>query len=110
MESLNRAYEVLFIGALLILGVAMIFALFRTIRGPRTADRIMGVNIIGTLTILAISILARCLDQDYLFDIVLIYCMMSFLAVVILSKIYITVHIKKRKKQKEEAQDDSRMD
>ncbi|MBE6954706.1 MAG: sodium:proton antiporter [Ruminococcaceae bacterium] len=98
-------YRILEIAALVLLSVGMFLALIRAIRGPRIADRIIGANMAGTLTIMAIAILADVLKQDWLLDVCLIYCMISFLAVVVLSKIYITVHLerKKRNAQKEDA-------
>jgi len=98
METLAKAYDILYLVTLILLGIGIIFALFRAIKGPRTADRIMGINLIGTMTILAIAILSKFLEQGYLTDICLIYCMISFLAVVILSKIYITDYLRKHQK------------
>jgi len=102
---MKNLFEILEIAALILLGVGMFLALIRAIRGPRIADRIIGANMAGTLTIMAIAILADVLKQDWLLDVCLIYCMISFLAVVVLSKIYITVHLehKKRSDRKEES-------
>lgn len=103
---LIKAYHILEIGALVLLSIGMFLALIRAIRGPRIADRIIGANMAGTLTIMAIAILSHLLGQDWLLDVCLIYCMISFLAVVVLSKVYITVHLerKKRTTQKGEQQ------
>ena len=97
-------FKILEIVALVLLTGGMFLALFRAIRGPRIADRIIGANMAGTETIMAIAILSDVLKQDWLLDVCLIYCMISFLAVVVLSKIYITVHLehKKRNEQKGE--------
>ena len=97
-------FKILEIAALVLLTAGMFLALIRAIRGPRIADRIIGANMAGTETIMAIAILSDVLKQDWLLDVCLIYCMISFLAVVVLSKIYITVHLehKKRNGQKEE--------
>lgn len=101
---MQQAYHILQTGALILLGIGMFLALIRAIRGPRIADRIIGANMAGTLTIMAIAILSHRLNQDWLLDVCLIYCMISFLAVVVLSKVYITVHLehKKRNVRKEE--------
>ena len=88
---MERAYSLLEIGALIVLGIGLFFALFRAIRGPRIADRIIGGNLAGTITIIIIAVLAEYLKQDWLLDVCLIYCMISFLAVVVLCKIYISV-------------------
>ncbi len=56
--------------------------------GPRLADRIVAINMIGTMTIVEIAILSLYMRESYLLDVCLIYAMISFLAVVVLTKIY----------------------
>ena len=85
-------YDILLLGVLLLLGVGLFFALVRTIKGPRLADRIMGINMIGSLSTAAIAVLAVYLRQSWLLDVCLIYCMISFLAVVVLAKVSIASH------------------
>lgn len=82
----------LLIAALLALAVGIFLALLRAIRGPRVADRIMGVNMIGTMSTACICILAVLLRQSWLLDVGLIYCLISFLAVVVLVKNHIASH------------------
>lgn len=94
-----NAYQTLYVIALSILALGILFAMIRAIKGPRIADRVVAINMIGTMTMLSIAILAMALDQSYLLDVCLIYVMISFLAVVVLSKIYITVHLDKKEKQ-----------
>lgn len=82
----------LLMAVLLCLAAGLFLSLIRTIRGPRMADRIMGVNMAGSLSTAAIAVLAVMLDQSWLLDVCLIYCMISFLAVVVLAKISIASH------------------
>lgn len=96
----DQAYQYLYMGMLVFLAIGIVLVLIRAIRGPRIADRVMAINMIGTLTIIAIAVLARLLEQSWLLDVCLIYCMISFLSVVVLVKIFITVHLQKQKKQK----------
>lgn len=94
-----NAYQILYTIALSVLAVGILMAMIRAIKGPRIADRVVAVNMIGTMTMLAIAILSMALPhQTYLLDVCLIYVMISFLAVVVLSKIYITVHLDKQEK------------
>lgn len=94
-----NAYQILYTIALIILALGCLMAMIRAIKGPRIADRVVAVNMIGTMTMLAIAILSMALPhQSYLLDVCLIYVMISFLAVVVLSKIYITVHMDKQEK------------
>ena len=99
MEQIAKAYEYLFAAAVTVLGVAALFALIRAIRGPRIADRIVGVNMIGTITIMILTILSRFLSESYLLDVCIIYAMISFLSVVVLCRIYISVHLKRRRRK-----------
>lgn len=105
MSGLEKSYEVLFISAMTVLAILIICTLIRAVIGPRIADRIMAINMIGTMTIMIVLILSLKMKEDYLLDIGSVYAMISFLAVVILSKVYMGVHLEnsRRKKQKEEA-------
>ena len=89
---MSAAYETLFTVTLSILGVLLFPCLLRAIRGPRIADRVVGINMIGTIIIMMIAILSLMLEEGYLADIAIIYAMLSFLAVVVLVKIYIGVY------------------
>ena len=71
----------------------------RAIKGPKITDRIVAVNMIGTLTIIIICILAVYLKESYLVDVGLVYAMISFLAVVVLCKVYTGVYLEKKKKE-----------
>ena len=88
-------FDYLLIIVLFLLTGGLFFSLLRAIRGPRMADRILGINMTGSLTTAAIALLAVLLDQSWLLDVCLIYCMISFLAVVVLAKISIASHEKK---------------
>ena len=94
-----NAYQILYTIALIVLAIGCLMAMIRAIKGPRIADRAVAVNMLGTMTMLAIAVLSMALPhQSYLLDVCLIYVMISFLAVVVLSKIYITVHMDKQEK------------
>lgn len=99
IEGLERAYEVFFTGALIVLAVLVVLCLVRAIIGPRVADRIVSVNMTGTMVIVMIAILALMLEEGYLADICLIYAMISFLAVIVLVKVYMGVYLEGKKKE-----------
>lgn len=103
--SIDTAYDWLFGAAILFLAVCMFFVLIRAIKGPEITDRIVATNMLGTMTIMVICILALWLEESYLLDVALIYAMISFLAVVVLTKVYMGVHREHRenRKRKEEA-------
>ena len=107
IPALEQAYEVMFIAALVILAVFLMLSLVRAIIGPRVADRIVAINMMGTLTLAIIAILAVMKQEGYLVDICLIYAMTSFLAVIVLCKVYMGVyrHRKEGKEMEEESED-----
>ena len=73
--------------------------------GLQVEDRIVAVNMVGTNTIAIIAVLAVKLGESYLADIGLIYAMVSFLAVVLLTKVYMGAYReKKMREQQKEAE------
>ena len=98
---LANAYEMLFHSALVVLAVLTLLCLVRAIQGPRIADRIVSINMISTLTITMICVLAMKQNQGYLADVALIYALIGFLAVVVLCKVYMGIALEKREKAKE---------
>lgn len=92
---MHNWFDYFLIGVLFLLTAGLFFSLLRAIRGPRMADRILGINMTGSLTTAAIGVLAVLLEQSWLLDVCLIYCMISFLAVVVLAKINIASHEEK---------------
>ena len=75
-----------------VLAVLIVACLIRSVIGPRVTDRIVAVNSIGTMTIVIISALSVLLEESYLLDVCLIYAMISFVAVIVLTKIYTGVY------------------
>ena len=100
MSILERAYQVVFVGSLTVMAVLLVLCLIRAVRGPRVADRVVAVNMMGTMTMVMIAILALMLDEGYLVDICIIYAMISFLAVVVLTKVYIGIYLEKKERGK----------
>lgn len=86
----------LFLKIVIIISSILIFiCLFRAVLGPTIADRLVAVNMIGTQIIIIICVLTVLMDEAWLADIGCVYAMISFLAVVVLTKIYIGVYRKK---------------
>lgn len=96
MESLDKAYGILLIGILIVLAVFVVLCLIRAVIGPRIADRILAANMMGTMVNVMIAILALLLGEGYLVDICIIYTMISFLAVIVLTKVYTGVYMEKK--------------
>ena len=102
IPGLEQTYQVLFTAALVFLAVMLVLCLIRAIIGPRIADRIVSVNMMGTMIMVMIAILALMLEEGYLVDICLIYAMISFLAVIVLTKVYMGVYLEKKKEEEKE--------
>ena len=90
-----------FIGGLIFLAIILFACLVRAIMGPRVADRVIAVNMMGTVVMVMISILALLLKEGYLMDICLIYACISFLAVVVITKVYLGVFAEKMIEEEE---------
>ncbi len=89
-------YDNLFIVSLIVLAFFLLPYLFRSIIGPSFFDRILGVNSITTIVILMICIISAIQGEQYLVDIALIYAVLGFVTVVIVSKAYLRSHKKDR--------------
>ncbi|MDE7269756.1 MAG: sodium:proton antiporter [Acetatifactor sp.] len=87
-----QAQRGLFLVILIVLGLLFFAALVRAVKGPRVVDRLVAVNMVGTMVMVMIAILSLYLQEEYLLDICLIYAMASFLAVIVLSKVYIGIY------------------
>lgn len=98
--TLKDAYTCLYSGALIVLSILIGAMLIRSVIGPRITDRILSINMIGTMIISCIAILSRLLDESYLMDVALIYAMVSFVSVLILASVYIPGFSGKDKKKK----------
>lgn len=106
MELVQR-FEWIFHIVLIVLAIMLVICLVRAIIGPRIADRLVSVNMMGTMVMVIISILGLIMNEGYLVDICLIYAMISFLAVVVLTRVYTGVYLEeKHKKEKQEVQSD----
>ena len=104
--ELIQQFEWFFYGVLCVLAVMIILCLVRAVIGPRITDRVVAINMIGTMVMAGIAILSVVKNEGYLVDICLIYAMISFLAVVVLTRIY-TVVYKEAKSKKSEGDEDN---
>ena len=100
MELIQR-FDWIFHIVLVILAIMLLLCLLRAILGPTIADRLVAVNMMGRMVMVIIPILALLMGEGYLVDICLIYAMISFLAVVVLTKVYTGVYLEAKDKEKE---------
>ena len=62
-----------------VLGIAMLPALLRLVRGPRMPDRIVALDLMVTLGIGIIATYAIATDESVLLDVTLVLALVSFL-------------------------------
>lgn len=81
-----RMLQKLLIFSTLLLAFTIIICFIRAIKGPKPADRLIAINVIGTKTVVLISIIAFIMRETFFLDVVLVYALISFVATVIISK------------------------
>lgn len=96
-----RAQELVLIIGMIFLSITSIICLIRAMLGPRFTDRILGINVVNVKIIILISILAAYLKKGYLVDIALVYATISFLSVVVLSRLFLIDYLNKQKRRKD---------
>ena len=63
-----------------------VFCLYRIIRGPTVADRMVGIDIFGILVVGICAILAITTDRKFLIDIGIAWVILSFIGTLTLAK------------------------
>lgn len=61
-----------------ILSCTIFFCLHRAVLGPTTADRIIGINVVGTKAVTALVFLAAIFQKTSFLDIALLYAMLVY--------------------------------
>ena len=78
------------IGAMIALGVAVLMAIVRTALGPTAFDRVLAVNVIGTLVILGISLHGFIMGRPEFVDISILYAIINFIGTFAILKLFST--------------------
>lgn len=60
--------------------------MYRVVRGPTTQDRVIGVNAVGTTTVIIITLIAVAFDEPSFLDIAIVYALLNFLMSIAISK------------------------
>ena len=77
-----------FVISMIILAISIIAIFLRAVIGPTVADRIICINMIGTKIIIFICILAGFLGEEYLIDVAIVYALINFISIVVLTYSY----------------------
>lgn len=75
-----------FLAAATVLVLTSLVCLVRVIKGPSRGDRIIGINVVATKTLVIIALIAFVLRETYFLDVVLVYAMISFVASLFVSR------------------------
>ena len=81
-QILDISYE---LGAVLVMLLTFL-SLVRALKGPTAPDRVTAISIIGTKTVVIITLIAWIYDQKYFLDIAMVYALMSFITTVGVAK------------------------
>lgn len=66
--------------------VIMAMTLARALMGPSVFDRILAVNLFGTLTVVLIALLGFLIDRPEFLDISLVYALINFIGTIAVTK------------------------
>lgn len=103
----DKLYDYLFIGLIIALAILIVFAIVKSIVGPRTADRVVSVNMISTMTVMLLCTLTVYYKHEgYLADVSIIYVLISFVAIVVLANVFINVNMRKKFKDTKKEEND----
>lgn len=86
--SVINFQNMIFVASMIVLSLSIIAIFLRAIIGPRVADRIICINMIGTKIIIFICMIAGFLREDFLIDVALVYALINFISMVVLTYAY----------------------
>jgi len=69
--------EVLYLGMALFLLLTLVAGLWRVLRGPTAADRMLAAQLFGTTAVACLLLLAQALDQSPLRDVALVFALLA---------------------------------
>ena len=93
--------KIILTAVLVILAALVICAFVRAVIGPKFTDRLVAVNCMNTMIIVIIVLLSVYLKEDYLSDVAIIYAILGFTANVVLTRILLNRHNRKKHKKED---------
>lgn len=102
--SLDKKLIAIFV---ILMAVLLLFTLVRAVKGPRFTDRVVAVNVIGTMATAILAAVSVILDEDFLADVAIVYALLNFLSVVVLCRVVILHNIRRENHLKEEKKNDN---
>ncbi|SKC88929.1 multisubunit sodium/proton antiporter, MrpF subunit (TC 2.A.63.1) [Maledivibacter halophilus] len=77
--------EKILIFSSIFLSLTILLCMIRALKGPSPADKLIAINVIGTKTVVLISIISYILKETYFIDVVLVYALISFIGSIVIS-------------------------
>ena len=81
-----------------IIAISIILVTYRIIKGPTVFDRILGVNIIGTKTIILLCLISYYDNKLHFLDIALGFTLLNFIGIIAILRYLIAVKIHNERK------------
>lgn len=78
--------EVLVTLAALIVGAAFLLALYRFLKGPSVADRVVAFDVLTIVAVTGIVFIALAEGRGIYLDVALVYALLSFLGVIVVAR------------------------
>ncbi len=78
----------MFVVAIIAVFIAILFVLVRLFAGPTLYDRVIAVNLFGTLTVLLIGLMGFLTERPDFLDIALLYALMNFIGTIAVLKFF----------------------
>lgn len=75
-----------FIVTCIVLALMTFLCLYRAYVGPTAADRVVAINVIGTKTVVMISLVSYIYSSQFFLDVALAYAMISFITTIGIGK------------------------
>jgi multicomponent Na+:H+ antiporter subunit F len=69
--------EILYLGMALFLLLTLVAGLWRVLRGPTAADRMLAAQLFGTTAVACVLLLAQAFDRPPLRDVALVFALLS---------------------------------
>lgn len=91
----NSITHIFFLIILVIMGLLLFACLIRAVRGPEVADRLIATNMMGTIVLVMICTLSLLLNEGFLVDVAIVYALLNFLSVVLITKLYMGAYAEK---------------
>ena len=67
-------------------GAAFLLALYRFLKGPSAADRVVAFDVLTIISVTAIVLIALVAGRGIYLDVALVYALLSFLGVIVVAR------------------------